>query len=98
MKTKVIPITEVEIKTIKNRINQNNNVNLVLDMRSASINETDLEEIFKFADKSNRNGTTFVVVKENVDFDAFSQEWNIVPTIEEANDLISLDEMMRNLE
>lgn len=98
MKTKVISLKKEEKNTIKELISQNNDVNLVIDVRNLAISESELEKIFKFYNKNNKNGTTFVVVKKDIDFDAFSEEWNIVPTINEAEDLISLDEMMRDLE
>jgi len=97
METKIIDLDQAQKEAIKKLITQNNNVNLVLNMINTNVSDKDLEEIFNFSRKSN-NGTTFVVVKKDVDFDAFSEEWNIVPTIEEAKDLISLDEMMRDLE
>jgi hypothetical protein len=98
METKIILVDSNKKSFIKELIIQNKNVNLVLDMTKIAISDTDLEELFHFKQLNNKNGTTFVVVKENVDFDAFSQEWNIVPTLDEAKDLISLDEMMRDLE
>ncbi len=98
MKTKVISLKKEEKNTIKELISQNNNVNLILDVSNITISESELEKLFQFFNEHNINGTTFVVVKETVDFDAFSEEWNIVPTINEAEDLISLDEMMRDLE
>lgn len=98
METKIITIQENKINAIKELIKQNNNVNLILDLRGLSLKESDLEEIFKFRQENNENGTIFVAVKENVDFDVFSEEWNIVPTIDEAKDLISLEQMMRDLE
>lgn len=98
METQIISLKKDEINTIKDLISEKNNVNLVLDMRNLEISTEKLEDIFQFMQSNNPNGTTFVVVKEHVDFDAFSEEWNIVPTIQEAEDLISLDEMMRDLE
>lgn len=98
METKIIAVQENKINAIKELIKQNNNVNLILDLQGLSLNETDLEGIFKFRQENNENGTIFVAVKENVDFDVFSEEWNIVPTIDEAKDLISLEQMMRDLE
>ena len=98
MKTKKITINNTDISEILDLISQNNTVNLVLDLKNTSFTEKDLEKIFQFAEEVNTNGTTFVVVKENVDFDTLSEEWNIVPTLQEADDLISLDEMMRDLE
>lgn len=98
METKVISLKKEEKNNINELISQNNDVNLILDVRNLAISESELEEIFKFYNKNNKNGTTFVVVKKDIDFDAFSEEWNIVPTINEAEDLISLDEMMRDLE
>ena len=98
METKVISVDNIEKLQTKDWINQNKDVNLILDLTNVAFSDKDLEELFLFNQLNNKNGTTFVVVKENVDFDRFSQEWNIVPTIEEAKDLISLEEMMRDLE
>jgi hypothetical protein len=98
METKVISVDNIEKLQTKDWINQNKDVNLILDLTNVAVSDKDLEELFLFNQLNDKNGTTFVVVKENVDFDNFSQEWNIVPTIEEAKDLICLEEMMRDLE
>jgi hypothetical protein len=98
METKVIKLSKYNINEIFDLISQNNSVNLVLDLEETSISESELDTIFNFAISENENGTTFVVVKTSVDLDNLSEEWNIVPTLQEAKDLISLDEMMRDLE
>ncbi len=98
METKIISLKKDQINTIKDLISPENNVNLILDIRDLDVSTEKLEEIFQFMQLNKHSGTTFVVVKEYVDLDTFSEEWNIVPTIQEAEDLISLDEMMRDLE
>jgi hypothetical protein len=98
METKVIKLSKYNINEIFDLISKNNSVNLVLDLEKTSISESELDTIFNFANAKNENGTTFVVVKTSIDLDNLSEEWNIVPTLKEAKDLISLDEMMRDLE
>ncbi|TVZ57175.1 hypothetical protein OD91_2483 [Lutibacter sp. Hel_I_33_5] len=58
------------------------------------------DEISLFLDFSSRlqqNGMSFVVIIKNVNVDDFPEEFNIVPTLVEAEDVIDMENMQREL-
>ena len=58
------------------------------------------EDIFVFLSYSaehKENGTTFVVVCSNINIDDFPEEFNIVPTLQEAEDVLEMEEIERDL-
>lgn len=57
-------------------------------------------EISLFLDYSNKkrtNGTSFVVVDKNVIIDDFPEDFNIAPTLQEAEDILDMENMEREL-
>ena len=74
------------------------NDNLILDF-SNNIN-IDLKEILLFSQKSKehkKNKKSFVIVCNGIDFDEFDNEQIIVPTLKEAEDIIEIEEIERDL-
>ena len=58
------------------------------------------EEFLLFLDISvqkNQNGTSFVVIYLDIDVDVFPDNFNIVPTLQEAEDVIDMENMEREL-
>lgn len=59
------------------------------------------EEILSlFLDKAKalkKNGMSFVLVKTGIDVDDFSEELNIVPTLQEAEDVLEMEAIERDL-
>lgn len=51
----------------------------------------------KYADLHRDNGTTFVLVYNNIDVDSFPESFNIVPTIQEAEDVLEMENIQRDL-
>ncbi len=66
---------------------------------SESINtsEEDILVLLKYAEIHKQNGTTFVVVYPNVDVDNFPETFNIAPTLIEAEDILEMEEIQRDL-
>lgn len=72
--------------------------NIVIDLSSIDVS---LKEILAFKEiviKKNENDTSFVIINSTVNIDDVPEEINIVPTLQEAIDIIEMDEMMRDLE
>lgn len=72
--------------------------NIILNFLDFTI---ELDEIASFKDISENkieNGTSFVLVKLDVDLDKIPDEVIIAPTLHEAIDIIDMDEMMRILD
>jgi hypothetical protein len=58
------------------------------------------QEILLFLDiatQKKKNGTSFVLVYTEIDVDNFPDNFNIVPTLQEAEDLIDMENMEREL-
>jgi hypothetical protein len=71
---------------------------LIIDF-SEKIN-INIKELMLFLDLSvnhKRNGTSFVIVAKGIDIDAISEEINIVPTVQEALDILEMDAIERDL-
>nr|WP_299032954.1 hypothetical protein [uncultured Tenacibaculum sp.] len=51
----------------------------------------------KYAEQHQNNGTSFVVVSKDVDIDDFPETFNIVPTLLEAEDVIEMENIQRDL-
>lgn len=62
-----------------------------------NISENDISLFLKYAEQHQTNGTTFVVVKSNIDVDNFPEWFNIVPTLQEAEDVLEMEEIQRDL-
>ncbi len=59
------------------------------------------EELSQFIPMSNlhkKSRKSFVLVTPDVDFDAVPDSLNVVPTVQEAHDLIVMDEIERDLD
>jgi hypothetical protein len=57
----------------------------------------DLLLFLNIATQKKQNGTSFVIVNANVDVDNFPETFNIVPTLQEAEDIIEMEAIEREL-
>lgn len=66
---------------------------------SETINNTkeDLSLFLSVAKSKKENGTSFVIISRSVNVDDFPDTFNIVPTIEEAEDIIEMEAIEREL-
>lgn len=58
------------------------------------------EKFFLFLDiaqSKKKNGTSFVIVKSGLDLDLIPEELNVVPTLTEAEDIIEMEAIERDL-
>ena len=51
----------------------------------------------KYAEKHQQNGTSFAVIYNNIDVDKFPEWFNIVPTLVEAEDVLEMEAIQRDL-
>ncbi|WP_425659086.1 hypothetical protein [Tenacibaculum ascidiaceicola] len=51
----------------------------------------------RYAEQHQNNGTSFVVVSKDVTIDDFPDTFNIVPTLVEAEDVIEMENIQRDL-
>jgi len=61
------------------------------------VKEQDILVFLSFAKKHIENGTTFVIICSDVDVDSFPEEFNIVPTLQEAEDVLEMENIQRDL-
>ena len=75
-----------------------NNQNLILDLTHDK--STTIQSIKAFSDFSKmhcKGKKSFVIVAENIDFNALPKSLVVVPSILEAHDIIDMDEIERDL-
>lgn len=66
-----------------------------------SFNKLTTNDILEFLDISNthkRSGKSFVLVTDRVSYDEIPDEISLVPTLQEAKDLIEMEEIERDLD
>ncbi len=85
----------IELTNEKNLENQN----IILDISNfKTLKPKDLNIFFSFAKTSKKNKNSFVIVISDFDFNKISEKINVVPTIQEAFDIIEMEEIERDLE
>ena len=62
-----------------------------------NLQTSDISLFLQYADLHQKNGTTFVVIYQNVDVDSFPETFNIVPTLVEAEDVLEMENIQRDL-
>ncbi|NMH89910.1 ribonuclease Z [Flavivirga algicola] len=75
---------------------KNNNIIVVL----TTLDKLSLQDIVEFLDVSNRHRAakqSFVIVSNSINLDDIPDEIIVVPTIQEAYDIIEMEEMERDL-
>jgi hypothetical protein len=84
-----------KLEVIYNRFK---NDNLIINI--TSLNKIPLEEIIEFLKISNDHRAenhSFVIVANNIDHDEVPDELIVVPTLQEAYDIIDMEEIERDL-
>lgn len=62
-----------------------------------SIENKDIFVLLSYADSHKENNMTFVIVCKRLDVDKFPETFNIVPTIQEAEDVLEMENIQRDL-
>ncbi|SNR16344.1 hypothetical protein [Tenacibaculum jejuense] len=72
--------------------------NVIIDLSSKlNVESSDIFLFLQYADIHQQSGTTFVVIYPNVDVDSFPETFNIVPTLVEAEDVLEMENIQRDL-
>jgi len=90
--------TQEFVKRLDSEYQRFKNDNVVINL--TTIDEISLEEIVEFLQVSNRHRSakhSFVIVTDMVDFDEMPDEIIVVPTMQEAYDIIEMEEIERDL-
>jgi hypothetical protein len=62
-----------------------------------NIDKKDFLLFLKIAEQKKENGTSFVVLNSSVNADDFAENLNIVPTLQEAEDILEMETIEREL-
>lgn len=86
------------VKKINDSYKKIKNDNIIVNL--ASLNKVSVEDIVEFLQISNTHREakhSFVIVENTVDIDETPDEIVVVPTLQEAFDIIEMEEMERDL-
>lgn len=86
------------VKKIQEVYSKLKNDNIIVNL--TSLNKLNLQDILEFLELSNshrKSKHSFVIVSDKIDLDEVPDEMIIVPTLEEAYDIIDMEEMERDL-
>ena len=86
------------VMKINNAYSKLKNDNIIVNL--SSLGKLKLEEVLEFLQLSNQHRKSkhsFVLVSESFDFDEAPDEIIIVPTLQEAYDIVEMEEMERDL-
>ncbi len=73
------------------------NYHLILDLTDATPTKKEVLSFHPLAKSFKKNKKSFVIVAGGVDYDSFPETLAVVPTIQEAHDVIEMDEIERDL-
>ena len=74
------------------------NDNLVLNLLSFSkLTPYNVISFLEIARMNKKNGQSFVLVSDKVSYDDVPEEINLVPTLQEARDVVEMEEIERDL-
>ncbi len=83
---------------LNTKINNFSNQNIIVDLLNLKVKTEELSQFIKISEKKIELGTSFVLIYLDVDIDNIPDEIIIVPTYQEAIDMIEMDEMTRSLD
>ncbi|MGY8943455.1 MAG: hypothetical protein ACKVHV_05330 [Flavobacteriales bacterium] len=85
-------------KSVFKKINDFDKNHLILQIsEELSIDKKDFLLFLKIAEQKKENGTSFVVLNASVNADDFAESLNIVPTLQEAEDILEMETIEREL-
>lgn len=89
---------ELEHSLLKKTLQTLEKKNVVLVFpKKSSIRNKDFLVFLDIAQEKNGNGTSFVIISNEVSIDDVPEGLNIVPTLQEAEDIIDMENMEREL-
>ena len=85
-------------KSVFKKINDFDKNHLIIQIsEELSIDKKDFLLFLKIAEQKKENGTSFVVLNSSVNPDDFAENLNIVPTLQEAEDILEMEIIEREL-
>lgn len=98
----LISSDESSLKVFQNslfeKINDFETAHLILQIsEDINIENTEFLLFLNVAEQKQENGTSFVIVNTTVDADDYPENLNIVPTLQEAEDILEMETIERAL-
>ena len=62
------------------------------------VSKKEFLQFLDFSEYKKENGTSFVIVNSNINIDDFPENFNIVPTLQEAEDVLEMEAIERELD
>ncbi|WP_395053672.1 ribonuclease Z [Flavobacterium sp.] len=100
-KTTIIKNTSSDINSfIENIITELINFkiqNLIIDLTTTNVTVKDIKLFAEASKTHKKNKKSFVIVANDIDYNAVPTKISVVPSIQEANDCIEMEEIERDL-
>ena len=71
--------------------------NLIIDLTTTDITVKDIKLFAEASKTHKKNKKSFAIVANNIDYNAVPTKISVVPSIQEANDLIEMEKIERDL-
>lgn len=72
--------------------------NIILNLFSfTELTKNDVLEFLELSNKHRASNKSFVIVTDKVSYDEIPEEVNLVPTLQEAKDIVEMEEIERDL-
>lgn len=87
------------VKKIQSLYPKFKNDNIIVSL--STLHKLSIQDILEFLELSNNHRATkhsFVIVSDKIDLDSVPEELVVVPTVQEAYDIIEMEEMERDLD
>ncbi len=73
------------------------NQNWIVDASAIVVDKSTIKALEPLSKKHKKHKKSFVIVAKNIDFNKIATKISIVPTVQEAHDMIELEEIERDL-
>ncbi|MBF4518408.1 ribonuclease Z [Flavobacterium sp. ANB] len=100
--TVIIKNTQGDVNSFLEKVTQQfktfEKQNIIIDLSSDSnLSESDLKLFLPLSKQQKKAKKSFVIVVSELDFNAISDKLTVVPSLLEANDIIEMEEIERDL-
>lgn len=94
----IVAVNESVFSEFQERIDDLKSNHLLLEVSgNLNINTEKISLFLNIASDFKANGMSFVVIKSGIDIDDFPENLNIVPTLQEAEDILEMEAIERDL-
>jgi len=89
---------DIFLQNLEKEYSKLKNHNLVIDLLGfKELTPYNVISFLELAKKHRKNGKSFVLVSQKVSYDDVPEEINVVPTMQEARDIVEMEDIERDL-